>query len=67
MIYNSTLNYYEKTCSSCIVYIIFFATSFTISISISSFYLFSFALKKKIYWKKKFIECNSAEHINGKY
>ena len=55
MIYNSTLNDYEKInsfCghSSCKIYIVFFAIFFIISISISSVLIFfSLVLKKKIY------------------
>ena len=61
MIYNSTLNDYEKICSSCecsscTIYILFFVTFFIISISISSVFIyFHWHLKRKyiettIYW-----------------
>ena len=48
MIYNSTLNDYEKICSSCTVYIVLFVIFFIISISISSvFTYFHWYLKGK--------------------
>ena len=40
MIYNSTLNDFEKICSSCTVYILLFVIFFVISISISSVYIY---------------------------
>ena len=40
MIYNSTLNNYEKICSSCTVYIILFAIAFLMIIGISSEYFY---------------------------
>ena len=40
MIYNSTLNDYEKICNSCIVYIVLLAIFFIISISISSTFIY---------------------------
>ena len=55
-IYNSSLNVYEKICSSCTVYIVLFVIFFIISISISSvFTYFHWYLKGKymeitIYW-----------------
>ena len=60
-IYNSTLNSYEKKCSSCercsyAIYIVLFVIFFIISISISSVFIyFNWYLKRKyvetkIYW-----------------
>ena len=47
MIYNSTLNDYEKICSSYTVYIVLFVIFFIISISISSVFIyFDWYLKK---------------------
>ena len=40
MIYNSTLNNYEKICSSCTVYIVLFIIFFMKSISISCAFVF---------------------------
>ena len=42
MIYNKTLNDYEKISSSCTVYIVFFVIFFILSISISSVFIYSF-------------------------
>ena len=40
MIHNSTLDNYEKICSSCTVYIVLFVTFFIISITISSVFIY---------------------------
>ena len=40
MIYNSTLNDYEKICNSCIVYILLFVIFFIISISVSNIFIY---------------------------
>ena len=67
MIYNSTLNDYKKVCSSCTIYIAFFVMFFIISVCISSAFIhFHWYLKENIL-KQQSIECNSVEHINGKY
>ena len=42
MIYNKTLNDYEKICSSCTVYIGLFVIFFILSISISSVFIYFF-------------------------
>ena len=48
IIYNSTLNDYEKICSSCKVCVIFFVIFFIISISNSSVFIyFNWYLKRK--------------------
>ena len=58
MIYNSTLNDYEKICSSCersscTIYIVIFVIFFIISVSISSVFIyFHWHLKKYIYIEK---------------
>ena len=44
MIYNKTLNDYEKISSSCTVYIVFFVIFFILSISISSVFIYFFYL-----------------------
>ena len=74
MIYNSTLNDYEKICSSCersscTIYIVIFVIFFIISVSISSVFIYShWHLKIYIYiLKKQSLEYYSVEHINGKY
>ena len=68
MIYKSTLNDYEKICSSYTVYIVLFVIFFIISISISSaFIYFHWYLKRKQFIECNTIECNSVKHINGKY
>ena len=46
MIYNATLNNYEKVWNSCTIYIILPDIFFMASISISSAFLFSLVLKK---------------------
>ena len=51
MIYNSTLNDYEKICSSCAIYIVLFVLLFIISISISSIFIYF-----HWYLKRKYIE-----------
>ena len=40
MIYNSTLNDYEKVCNSCTIYIVLFVIAFLISIAIGSMYFY---------------------------
>ena len=40
MIYNGTLNDYEKICNSCTIYIILFVIAFLIIIGISSVYFY---------------------------
>ena len=48
MIYNSNLNDYEKICSSCTIYIVSFVIFFTMSVSISSVFIyFHWYLKRK--------------------
>ena len=70
MIYNSTLNDYEKICSSCgrssfavniVLFAIFFISTGTSGVSVY------FNLYIKNILKQQFIKCNSVEHINGKY
>ena len=51
MIHNSTLNDYEKICSSSTVYIVLFAIFFIINISISSVFIYF-----NSYLKRKYIE-----------
>ena len=49
MIYNSTLNDYEKLCNSPTVYIVLFVIAFSMIIGISSAYFyFNWYLKKDI-------------------
>ena len=49
MIFNETLNDYEKVCNSCTVYIVLLAIFFIISISLSSaFIYFHWYLKQVI-------------------
>ena len=48
LIYNSTLNYYEKICSSCTVYIILFFIAFLMIIGLSSAF-FSLVHQKRYY------------------
>ena len=46
--YNSTLNHYEKICSSCTIYIVLLIIFFIISITISSALMyFNWYLKRK--------------------
>ena len=40
MIYNETLNDYEKVCNSCTIYIVLFFIAFLIKIGISSAYFY---------------------------
>ena len=50
MIYNGTLNDYERLCNSCTIYIVLFAIDFLIIIGISSaFIYFHWHLKKKYF------------------
>ena len=51
MIYNSTLNDYEKTRSSFTVYIVLFVVFFMVSISISGVFIYF-----QCYLKRKYIE-----------
>ena len=51
MIYNSNLNDYEKICSSCTIYVVFFVIFFTMSVSISSVFIYF-----HWYLKRKYIE-----------
>ena len=68
MIYNSNLYHYEKICSSCTIYIVFFVILFTMSVSISSVFIYFHWYLKRKYIEKQSIECNFVmEHINGKY
>ena len=63
MIYNSTLNDYEKICSSCersscTIYIVIFVIFFIISVSISSVFIYSHWHLKiyiYIYWKNNLL------------
>ena len=74
------LNVYKKVCNSCTIYIVLFAIFFITSIcNCSVFIYFHWYLKKMmvmlsliLMFKQQFIkcssiECNSVEHINGKY
>ena len=49
MIYNGTVNDYEKVCNSCTIYIVLFAIAFLIIIDVSSaFIYFNWYSKKDI-------------------
>ena len=66
MIYNSTLNDYEKVCNSCAICIVLFVIAFLIIIVISSMYFYF-----NWYLKETDINLSSEtviyKHINGKY
>ena len=85
MLYNENLdviplNYYNKVCNSCTIYIVLFAVFFITSICIAVFLFIFIDIFKKIMFVLSFIlvlkqqfnecnstECNSIEHLNGKY
>ena len=62
MIYNETLNDYEKICGSCTIYLVLFFIAFLIIIGISSTYFYFHWYLKKDIMKHKFIK-----HKNGNY
>ena len=80
MLYNETLdiislNDHKKVRNSCTIYRVLVAVFFITGICISSVFIhFQWYLKKIMFvlslillLKQQFIECNSIEHINGKY
>ena len=71
MIYNSTLNDYEKVCNSCAICIVLFVIAFLIIIVVSSMYFyFNWYLKEtdiNITNINLSTETVIYEHINGKY
>ena len=62
MIYNKTLNDYEKLCNYCIMYIVLFVIAFLIIISIGNTFIYCHWIQMEDVFKQQFIK-----HINSKY